>query len=231
MGAGTSPKGHREEGIILRRLLLLAALSMMVMLVLAPAAMGQTRGPSGADGTYNCEDFDDQGQAQEFSLGDPGDTNGLDEDGDGQVCESLPTAMPGGEDGPIFVPGEGESMTQYEAPTDTGTQAVSCEQFISAAGNPSQFQAQQFYDFLATPEQQAALDADGDGFACDDLETGVDNLGVTDADRGANIETPATSTATSTALPATGGISLILPAAVLLLGSGILGIAIVRRNS
>ena len=32
-------------------------------------------------------------------------------------------------------------------------------------------------------------------------------------------------------LPDTGGISLLLPAAVLLLGTGILGVAIVRRNS
>ncbi len=74
----------------------------------------------------------------------------------------------------------GEPDAQYEAPTDTtGTQAVSCDGFVSAAGNPSQLGAQQFYD-SATPEQRAALDADGDGFACDDLETGVDELGSTD---------------------------------------------------
>ncbi len=33
-------------------------------------------------------------------------------------------------------------------------------------GEPSQWQAQQFYDGVATPEQRAVLDPDGDGFAC-----------------------------------------------------------------
>ncbi len=33
-------------------------------------------------------------------------------------------------------------------------------------GEPSQWQAQQFYGGVATPEQRAALDPDGDGFAC-----------------------------------------------------------------
>jgi hypothetical protein len=66
-----------------------------------------------------------------------------------------------------------------------GAGEVACENFVSAAGNPSQLLAQQFYDFNATAEEQAALDADGDGFACDDLETGVDALGETDEDRAA----------------------------------------------
>jgi Excalibur calcium-binding domain len=52
------------------------------------------RGPSGADGTYNCDDFDSQGQAQDYydqqggvSGGDP---DGLDRDQDGTACEALP---------------------------------------------------------------------------------------------------------------------------------------------
>ena len=67
------------------------------MALLAPAALAQSRGPSGADGTYNCSDFDDQGQAQEFFLraGGPGsDPNGLDKNKNGIACESLPTAQP-----------------------------------------------------------------------------------------------------------------------------------------
>ena len=47
------------------------------------------RGPSGADGSYNCADFDTQAQAQarlEFA----GDVDGLDRDGDGRACTSLP---------------------------------------------------------------------------------------------------------------------------------------------
>lgn len=96
----------------MRKLLLLASLCMVGVLVFAQVALAQSRGPSGADGTYNCEDFDDQGQAQEFSLGDPQDENGLDEDGDGIVCEDLPTVT---EDG--IIPGEGEDAggDQYAA--------------------------------------------------------------------------------------------------------------------
>lgn len=225
--------------------MLLAALSMMVMLVLAPAAMGQD---------VDCGQLA-PGEAESILAADPSDPNGLDADNDGIPCEgdgtgTTPTTgttqyqapVPGSAECPETrvtpdgiqcsdLPDVAPTETQYQNPTDTGTTAVSCDQFISAAGNPSQFQAQQFYDFQATPEQQAALDADGDGFACDDLESGVDELGVTDADREATTDAPATSEATATELPATGGISLVLPAAMLLLGSGILGLAIVRRNS
>lgn len=144
----------------------------------ASVALAQSRGPSGADGSFNCPDFDTQPQAQAyFEANNPQqDPDGLDRDNDGLACEdSLP---------------EGE--------TGNGNDAVSCDQFISAAGNPSQFQAQQFYDFEATPAQQAALDADGDGFACDDLETGVDNLGETDADRAATNDEPVSNDVTST---------------------------------
>ncbi len=105
-------------------------------------------------------------------------------------------------------------------------QAVSCEQFVSAAGNPSQFGAQQFYDFNATPEQQATLDVDSDGFACDDLETGVDNLGETDDDRAAaeaSTATAAPASTTTVVLPDTGGASLlVLGAGIALTGGGLL---------
>ena len=43
---------------------------------------------------------------------------------------------------------------------------VACSDFVTMYGEPSQWQAQQFYDGVATPEQRAALDPDGDGFAC-----------------------------------------------------------------
>jgi hypothetical protein len=43
---------------------------------------------------------------------------------------------------------------------------VACSDFVTMYGEPSQWQAQQFYDGVATPEQRAALDSDGDGFAC-----------------------------------------------------------------
>ena len=47
------------------------------------------RGPSGADGTYNCSDFDTQQQAQDY-YDQAGDIDGLDANYDGVPCESLP---------------------------------------------------------------------------------------------------------------------------------------------
>ena len=47
------------------------------------------RGPSGADGTYNCSDFDTQQQAWEY-VDQVGDIDGLDRNGAGTPCESLP---------------------------------------------------------------------------------------------------------------------------------------------
>jgi hypothetical protein len=55
----------------------------------ASVALAQSRGPSGADGSFNCEDFDTQPQAQAFFDADPSDPNGLDGEGDGVPCESL----------------------------------------------------------------------------------------------------------------------------------------------
>lgn len=76
----------------MRRLMLLAAMLGMVLLVASPA-MGQ----SGADGSFNCEDFEFQEDAQAFFDQDPSDPDGLDgSPGDaftgeeGVACEELP---------------------------------------------------------------------------------------------------------------------------------------------
>lgn len=76
----------------MRRLLYLAALSMLVVALTASVALGQSRGPSGADGSFNCADFDSQPQAQEFLDANPSDPNGLDADNDGLACESKTSA-------------------------------------------------------------------------------------------------------------------------------------------
>ena len=47
------------------------------------------RGPSGSDGSFNCDDFDTQQQAQRW-FEEVGDVDGLDRDGDGVPCQSLP---------------------------------------------------------------------------------------------------------------------------------------------
>ena len=46
-------------------------------------------GPSGADGSYNCEDFATQADAQAY-FDSAGDIDGLDRDVDGIACETLP---------------------------------------------------------------------------------------------------------------------------------------------
>ena len=47
-------------------------------------------GPSGADGSYNCDDFGSHAEAQAYYEQQNGDPDGLDRDGDGLACESLP---------------------------------------------------------------------------------------------------------------------------------------------
>jgi len=71
---------------------------MAAVLVFASVALAQSRGPSGADGSYNCEDFDTQEDAQAFYEQDTSDPDGLDGppgeafDGEqGVACEELPS--------------------------------------------------------------------------------------------------------------------------------------------
>jgi hypothetical protein len=77
-------------------------LGLVLALGLAVPAMAQEppRGPSGADGTYNCPDFDYQEEAQAFFEAEGGpsqDTHGLDSDNDGIACENLPSRGTGDE--------------------------------------------------------------------------------------------------------------------------------------
>ena len=46
--------------------------------------------PAGAQDDLDCPDFATQEEAQTVYDQDPSDPNGLDEDGDGVACESLP---------------------------------------------------------------------------------------------------------------------------------------------
>ena len=81
----------------MRKLLYLTTLAMLATLMFATAAFAQSRGPSGADGSFNCEDFDTQEQAQAVFDQDPSDPDGLDgPPGEaftgepGVACEELP---------------------------------------------------------------------------------------------------------------------------------------------
>ena len=235
------------EGGTMRKLLLLAALCMLGMLALASTALAQqglacpgnqvnVLRPSGE---YICvpPNIDQQTPEQIQAVNEDPRPNA-----ETPIVENQGIPAPG-----TLTPAQ--EAAQQGQTTSSTTPSVSCEEFVSAAGNPSQFQAQQFYDFEATPAQQAALDTDNDGFACDSLETSVDNLGIIDADRAAATTSamttaPAATTAATTpaatttaaapaasALPDTGGPMLLLPVAALLLGSGLLVLRLVRRNS
>lgn len=133
------------------------------------------------------------------------------------VCEGTPTNE-------AFLACLAETNVSETIPAPASTPAaVGCEGFISAAGNPSQFQAQQFYDFNATPEEQAILDPDGNGLACDKgaVGSGSDPAEVS----GSGSEEASASYAT---LPDTGGTSLLLTFSALLAGGGLLSLKLRR---
>jgi hypothetical protein len=101
---------------------------------------------------------------------------------DAQAVYDQDTSDPYGLDGP---PGEayaGEQGVAWEELPSGGAAssgvAATCDVFISVRGNRSQYQAQQYFDFYATPGEKAYLDMDSDGFACDGWSTGVDTLGT-----------------------------------------------------
>jgi len=91
----------------MRRLLYLLALSAVVVLVLAPAALAQTEG-------LNCGDFANQEAAQEI-LDASGDLYELDGDGDGVACEDSGDGT--AEDGTL-APFEQYAQYQYSAGTE-----------------------------------------------------------------------------------------------------------------
>lgn len=211
-------------------LMFAAMLAMLALALYAPAALSQVRGPSGADGSFNCADFDTQEQAQAFFDAQGGlaggDPDGLDADGDGIPCESLPSGE--AEDGTMMPPGNGAG----EEPT------VSCNDFTTIFGEPSQFQAQQFFDTVATPEEQAILDPEGNGFACDggqivfgedpaEAPAPAEDDAAAPVDEAPVAEAPVADDAA--ALPETGGPALLLPLAGLMVAAG-LGLAFIRRR-
>ena len=113
----------------------------------------------------NCSDFDTWREAQDFFLSEGGpsqDPHGLDRNGDGIACESLPGA-PGGESGPI---------RQDTQPTPTPTSQPDEDEFEDR--NCSDFatwqEAQDFFLSEGGPSQDPhRLDGDGNGVACQSL--------------------------------------------------------------
>lgn len=84
----------------------------------------------------------------------------------------------------VFLTVASVSVIVLLAPTALAQTPISCDGFVSYAGYRSQWGAQQYYDFNATPEERAILDTDGDGFACDGWSSGVDALGIQGGESG-----------------------------------------------
>lgn len=212
------------KGETLRRLLLLTALCMAATLVLAPAALAQTGDLDCAPGGFAYQE-----EAQAVLEADPTDPNGLDDNGDGVACENLPDR-----ESPSFRTGE-----------------LACIDFVTFA---SRADAQAVLD--ADPADPNGLDADGDGAACesttdaggftefedstgfidDGASAGAEADDDTSATATSDDEESATATASAEAedLPDTSGAvspaSLTALAALLLVGSGLLAVRVVRRN-
>jgi hypothetical protein len=210
------------EGDFVKRLLYLATLSLMATMVFAPTAMAQI--------DYDCADFATQEEAQQFLLA--GDPYGLDADNDGMACDNLPS---GGGTGTATPPA---TPTQSQPPATPTTSDLDCADFAT------QEEAQAVYN--ADTSDPNGLDADDDGIACETLASGGSMMmddgtmmmemedGTMMMDDGTMMMDDGTmmmdDSSMGTALPATGGISLMLPAAVLLLGSGLIGLGVMRRK-
>lgn len=160
----------------MKRTLLLAALFAALMLTIAPVANAQ----SGADGSFNCEDFATQEEAQAVYDDDPSDPNGLD-----------------GPPGDAF----------------TGEPGVACEELPSGG------------------EEASMMNDEGDMAEAPAVGQYVEDDEEVAPATPAPAPAPAPSASASySALPDTGGPGMLLPASALLVGAGLLGFAVLRKN-
>lgn len=136
----------------MRRLLYLAALSMLVAALTANVAFAQD--------TLNCDDFDSQAEAQAELRADPSDPNGLDAENDGVACETTPYDNPERDEVPV----QGSVSPSGD---------LDCPDFNS------QQEAQAVYN--QDTSDPNGLDADNDGLACEDFDytDGGETGGVT----------------------------------------------------
>lgn len=168
-----------------------ALLALLALALYAPAALSQVRGPSGADGSFNCADFDTQEQAQAFFDAQGGlaggDPDGLDADNDGIPCETLPSGE--AEDGTMMGAEDGEEVAPT-TPTlgDSSAVAFDPAEFERSEINPNGpcFDPQIAPDVVGVPVEDLAfafvnrndpvgtplvspLDSNNSGIACDAL--------------------------------------------------------------
>ena len=155
-----------------RRVLLSVVLAGAGLLITAPTGIAQDSGA--------CLDFRTQDEAQAFyteSGGPTQDPHGLDADGDGNACESLPTRSAGG---------GGSARSAFLSQVDDRD----CADF------GSQQEAQEFYEQQGGPANDPHdLDPDRDGVACEEV-------GAQASPGASPAASPAATTAPATATPA-----------------------------
>lgn len=199
----------------MRRLSILATLSLFTVLMLSSAAVAQSN-----QADRNCADFATQEAAQANLVAYPNDPNGLDADNDGVAC------------------GQGVNVGQNDGVGDgvvTGDD-LNCIDITQA-------EAQAVYD--ADSSDPNNLDADNDGVACETIQQTTnstqfeDDSSVTSSAGTVDTDDSAVSSdqysgddATGddiAALPDTGGPAL-LPVAALIMSFGVLSFAALHRK-
>ncbi|MDN5696754.1 MAG: excalibur calcium-binding domain-containing protein [Rubrobacter sp.] len=206
----------------MKRLLYLAILSMVILTVSAPAALGQQ--------DLDCDDFSSQAEAQQTLRQDPGDPNGLDAEGDGVACETEDYDNPA------------TDMEPVSAAQEPGGD-LDCEDFAT------QQQAQAVYD--QDPSDPNNLDANNNGLACEEslpVETegpisepvereaaGEQYVGEAQYDDADDVAGAAqyddADDGEMTELPNTGGPALMPLAGLALLAAGGLGLTALRKRA
>lgn len=184
----------------MRRLLYLAALSMLVAAMTANVAVAQD--------DLDCADFGSQAEAQQVLRQDPSDPNNLDGEDDGVACETFG-----------YPEGAATDLVPVQ-PAVSPTGDLDCEDFAT------QEEAQAVYN--QDPSDPNNLDRDNDGLACEESLPGADdgdNLTElvdepTAGDQYAGDDQYADDGAVAPELPDTGGPALLPVAGLALIGLG-----------
>lgn len=185
----------------MRRLLLLAALTIVGGFLFSSTATAQ----SGADGGFNCVDFPDQESAQLFLDSDPSDPEGLDADGDGLACEDALSSsgvdpIDGAESFIVTTARTGNNCPEPFVSNFDPNDPATAETFTCIA--PQDIAAP---EAIAAPEQYTDEPVVEEPVATAPSEPMM-------------------------ALPDTGGPALLLPAAGLLIGAGLIGLRVIRKS-
>lgn len=203
----------------MRRLSLLATLSLLAMLVFSPAAFAQSE-----ENDLDCSDFDTQEEAQAVYDQNTNDPNNLDADGDGVACESLPSG--GGSGG---TPAGGNGGTGTGGTTGDTSSDLDCADFANQATAQA--------NLNANPNDPNGLDADDDGVACEEFNYENPDAGmIVDGNNSGNVTGDQyanggqTTGGGMTNLPETGGPAMLLPVAAMLMVAGGLSLALLRRR-